>query len=62
MKKTYIQPSVEIVRPVMEHIMIAASIQNIEGENQSGVEENKNDGFEAGGNGNNYGWEDDSEW
>ncbi len=62
MKKTYIQPSVEIVRPVMEHIMIAASIQNIEGENQSGVEENNKDGFEAGGNGNNYGWEDDSEW
>ena len=62
MKKTYIQPSVEIVRPVMEHIMIAASIQNIEGDTQHGIEKNDKDDFEAGGNGNNYGWEDDSEW
>ncbi len=62
MKKTYIQPSVAIVRPVMEHIMIASSIQNIEGETQTGVDENDKDGFEAGSKGNTFGWDDDTEW
>lgn len=62
MKKTYIQPRVEIVIPNTENLMIASSIQNIEGETQTGVDKNGEDGFEAGGNGNNYGWEDDSEW
>ena len=62
MKKTYIQPSVEIVRPVLEHMMIATSIQNTEDDVQHGIEQNKDDNFEAGSNGNNYGWDNDEEW
>ena len=62
MKKTYIQPNVEIVRPVLEYMMIATSIQNTEDDVQHGIEQNTDDNFEAGSNGNNYGWDNDEEW
>ncbi len=57
MKKTYIQPSAQTVVAGMEALMIASSIQNIEGDTQHGIEENGQDGFEAGGNSNDNSWD-----
>ncbi len=57
MKKTYIQPSAQTVVAGMEALMIASSIQNIEGDTQHGIEENGKDGFEAGGNSNDNSWD-----
>ncbi len=57
MKKTYIQPSAQTVVAGMEALMIASSIQNIEGDTQHGIEENGEDGFEAGGNSNDNSWD-----
>ncbi len=57
MKKTYIQPIAQTVVAGMEALMIASSIQNIEGDVQQGIEENNQDGFEAGGNKNDNSWD-----
>lgn len=57
MKKTYIQPIAQTVVAGMEALMIASSIQNIEGDVQKGIEENNQDGFEAGGNKNDNSWD-----
>lgn len=57
MKKTYIQPIAQTVVAGMEALMIASSIQNIEGDVQQGIEENTQDGFEAGGNKNDNSWD-----
>ncbi len=57
MKKTYIQPSAQTVVAGMEALMIASSIQNIEGDTQHGIDENDGEGFEAGGNSNDNSWD-----
>ena len=57
MKKTYIQPIAQTVVAGMEALMIASSIQNIEGDVQKGIEENNQDGFEAGSNKNDNSWD-----
>ncbi len=57
MKKTYIQPSAQTVVAGMEALMIASSIQNIEGDTQHGIDKNEEDGFEAGGNSNDNSWD-----
>ncbi len=58
MKKTYIQPIAQTVVAGMDDLMvIASSIQNIEGDVQTGIEENNQDGFEAGGNKNDNSWD-----
>ncbi len=48
MKKKYVKPSIESAALFMEPLMIARSIQNIEGDVQKPIEENNEDGFEAG--------------
>ncbi len=56
MKKTYIQPGMQTVAAGAEALMIATSIQNIEGDTQHGIENNDKDDFEAGGNRNDNSW------
>ncbi len=57
MKKTYIQPCAQTVVAGMEALMIASSIQNIDGDTQHGIDKNGEDGFEAGGNRNDNSWD-----
>ncbi len=55
MKKQYIKPQATEVKFADEAIMIASSIQNIEGDTQSGIKENDEDNFEAGAKDNKWG-------
>ncbi len=55
MKKQYIKPQATEVKFADEAIMIASSIQNIQGDTQHGIEENSEDGFEAGAKDNKWG-------
>ncbi len=55
MKKQYIKPQATEVKFADEAIMIASSIQNIQGDTQHGIEENGEDGFEAGAKDNKWG-------
>ncbi len=58
MKKTYIQPNAQTVVAGMDDLMvIASSIQNIEGDTQHGIDTNDKDDFEAGGNKNDNSWD-----
>lgn len=52
MKKTYISPSITVIDTDMQALMIAASIQNEDGDVQHGVGEDGSDDFEAGAGGN----------
>ena len=56
MKKTYIKPGMLTVAAGVEALMIASSIQNIEGDTQHGIDTNDKDDFEAGGNRNDNSW------
>jgi len=56
MKKTYIKPCMQTVAAGVDALMIASSIQNIEGDTQHGIETNDKDDFEAGGNRNDNSW------
>lgn len=47
-KKKYVKPTCKVIRIEGGFNMIASSIQNIEGDTQHGIEENGEDGFEAG--------------
>ncbi len=55
MKRQYIKPTAEAVNFADEAIMIASSIQNIEGDTQQRIQENNDDDFEAGAK-DNKGW------
>lgn len=55
MKRQYIKPTAEEVNFADEAIMIASSMQNIEGDTQHGIQENNDDDFEAGAK-DNKGW------
>lgn len=48
MKTIYVKPSIESYDVNVESLMIAASIQNIEGDTQTPIEKNDKDDFEAG--------------
>ena len=48
MKNTYVKPSVVTYGVDVETLLVAASIQNIEGETQTPIEKNDKDDFEAG--------------
>lgn len=48
MKNTYVKPSVVTYGVDVETLLVAASIQNIEGETQTPIDKNDQDGFEAG--------------
>lgn len=60
MKKTYIQPALAIVETSGVLMTNATSIQNKEDDVQKPIEDNDDDGFEAGAKGSGFGdlWED----
>lgn len=55
MKKQYIKPLSTEVKLADEALMIASSIQNIQGDTQHGIAENNEDDFEAGAKDNKWG-------
>ncbi len=57
MKRQYIKPTAEEVNFADEAIMIASSVQNIEGDVQHGITTNDEDDFEAGAK-DHKGWGD----
>lgn len=48
MKNTYVKPSVVTYGVDVETLLTAVSIQNIKGEDQTPIENNNKDDFEAG--------------
>lgn len=48
MKNTYVKPSVVTYGVDVETLLIAVSIQSIEGENQTPIKKNDDEDFEAG--------------
>lgn len=56
MKKIYVKPSIVVYDVKMESLLHAISIQDIEGDVQHKVEENKDDEFEAGAKQNFNAW------
>lgn len=64
MKKKYVMPSIVTYDVNVEGVMTAVSISNINGEVQTPIKDNGDDGFEAGGK-QNFNpwttWDDDDE-
>ena len=56
MRKVYVKPSMKSESLFMEPLMNATSIQNEEGDVQTGIKEDSRDDFEAGSKKHNSAW------